>query len=147
MTTKQIVYVFVVSAFFPFVSFSFSGCQTVRPIRDFVVEIATGTGEIIREKSKTLAEALNQGWKRVFGNVEEGTIKGSDEPGKITILDSKRLRGRYNGHLTLSASSPDGAAKVSVELTNPIVVRKSVSDMWCVHKEEYQDAFAGFGSP
>lgn len=121
---------------------SSGGCAKITPIKEFIVMITKSTGEIIEEKARTLRDALDQGWRRVFVQIEVGEVKDGDEPGKITILDSTKLKGRFCGVVTLNVTCSDQSIKISVVLDCPNVIRKSKDDIWVVSPDEYPSSLS-----
>lgn len=116
------------------------GCgegSAIRPvgekIKGFVVELATETGTVVKENARTLAEAIEQAWRKFFPKWDKSkTIK-------ITSADG--LRGEFQGVFQLKVVLPrkDGVGGCAVEVTlrNPAMCRKTAADEFSLDPVNY----------
>lgn len=100
-------------------------------VKEYVVEVVTAGGNVIKNKTKTLAEALQLAWRRLFPEWD----------GKVAIdpLDPRRgtLHGVYR--LTVKIIREDGRKdSISITLNDPLMRRATVgSHDWEPDAENY----------
>lgn len=104
---------------------------TVARVREFVVEMATATGDLIREKASSLSAAIMSLWRRLLpewsGNVQ---VDSSDPQRGV-------LRGEYRLRIDHRASD-GGSAIVDFKFSNPAMRRSSPEAEWELDPSNYE---------
>ena len=99
-----------------------------------MVEVVTEGGRVIKEKAKTLADALHLAWRRLFPEWD----------GKTKIDPSDPLRGTLHGEcrLTVISIREDGRKdSISIELKDPLMRRETAdSHVWDPDPSNYPQA-------
>lgn len=104
------------------------GCGQIQSVgsktKEYVVEFATKTGEVVREKAKTLAEAIEQAWRAFFPKWDKTKTV------KITSADGLHgeLQGVFQLKVVLPPKNDAGGLTVEITLHNPLMCRKTVDD-------------------
>lgn len=91
---------------------------SITRVKEYVVELVTEGGKAIKDKAKTLADALQLAWRRLFPEWD----------GYIEIDPTDPLRGTLQGvyHLTVKSIREDGRKdSISIVLNDPLMRRET----------------------
>ena len=80
----------------------YGGCsvQPVAKVKEYVVELATKTGTIVKERAQSLAEAIEQAWRTFFPRW--------DKTKTVKITSADGLHGELQGTFQLKIVLPHG---------------------------------------
>jgi hypothetical protein len=118
---------------------SFTGCDEVESVKEYLVEISVAGGEIIKEKASVLATAAAQAYKRLFPEVVDG----------VTVDRSNPLKGTREGEILAVQNKyfEDGKLVLEfiVKIKDPPMLRETEDSNWELDYEalppEFQSRF------
>ena len=101
----------------------------ILPVKEWIIEIATATGEWVKGHASTFATAIQRAWRGVFPDVVDN----------VDVDPANPLKGHYRSELRVWVSDHRGAqsGELKLKLWRPSMIRtSSESKEWNIDPEQ-----------